>query len=37
MEFMEELYKDKEIKAKCKPREEYMEDYERINEPILNV
>ena len=35
MELMEELYKDKQIKAECKPVEDYVKDYERITEPIV--
>ena len=32
---MEELYKNKKIKAECKPRENFVEHRERIFEPIF--
>ena len=34
MELTKELYKYKEMNDKCKDMEDYVDDYERINEPI---
>ena len=35
MELIEELFRDKQVKADCKPIEDYVEDYERINKAIF--
>ena len=35
MAFMEELYKDDDKKAECKSLEDYIDNYEKTNEPIF--